>query len=135
MTITRVYRLLLRMYPRQYADQFGAEMTSVFEQAAAEQLKKGTLAFVRFALRELIGLGVGARDARKAPLLLEDLKVDFSLPPDLADAQRVVRVCKEKMQKAIAAHDFKKARFFCLVDERAREEVRRLRAKYRLQDS
>ena len=50
MIITRVYRFLLRMYPSQYADQFGAEMTSVFEQAAQEQLTKGHLAFVRFIL-------------------------------------------------------------------------------------
>jgi hypothetical protein len=135
MTITVVYRLLLRMYPREYVEQFGAEMTSVFEQAASERLKKGRLAFAGFILRELAGLGVGARDARKAPSLLGDLAVDFSVPADLANAQRTVRRSKELLQKAIAAHDFKQARFFCQVDERARGEVTRLRAKYRLQDS
>jgi hypothetical protein len=135
MTITRVYRLLLRMYPRQYADQFGAEMTAVFEQAAEEQLQRGYLAFARFVLRELAGLATGARDARKAPSLLGDLAVDFSVPPELADAQRMVRISKEQMQRAIAKNDFKKARFFCLVDERARGEVMRLRAKYRLPDA
>lgn len=135
MTITRVYRLLLRMYPRQYADQFGAEMISVFEQAAEEQLKNGRVAFVRFVLRELAGLAAGARDARDSARLLDELAVDFSLPPELADAQRMVQRSKELMQKAIVAHDFKKARFFSLVDERARDEVRRLRAKYRLRDS
>ena len=116
-------------------EQFGAEMTSVFEQASAEQLKKGRLAFVRFVLRELAGLSAGARDARKAPSLLGDLAVDFSVPSELADAQRTVRRSRELVQKAIAAHDFKRARFLCLVDERARAEVVQLRAKYRLPDS
>jgi hypothetical protein len=133
--MTRIYRFLLRMYPRSYADQFGSEMTSVFEQAAAEQWKKGRLAYVRFVFRELMGLVTGARDARNSAFLVGGLAVDFSIPPDLADAQRMVRVSKEQMQKAIATHDFKKARFFSLVDERARIKVRRLRAKYRLPDS
>lgn len=135
MILTRVYRLLLRMYPRDYAEQFGVEMTSVFEQAAVEHWKKGRLAFVRFVFRELTGLAARAREARKAAFLVGDLAVDFSVPPELADAQRMVQYSKEQMQKAIATNDFKKARFFCLVDERARVKVQRLRAKYGLPGS
>jgi hypothetical protein len=133
--LARVYRWLLRMYPRDYADQFGAEMTSVFEEAAAEQWRKGLLPFVRFVFWELAGLAAGAQDAHKAPLLERELAVDFSVPPELADAQRAVEYSKQQMQKAIATHDFKKARFFCLVDERARLKVQWLRAKHRLPDA
>jgi hypothetical protein len=133
--LTRVYRWLLGMYPRDYADQFGAEMSSVFEQAAAEQWKKGLLPFARFVFCELAGLAAGAQDVRNAPLLERELAVDFSVPAELADAQRAVEYSKQQMQKAIAAHEFKKARFFCLADERARVKVQRLRSKYRLPDA
>jgi hypothetical protein len=68
MIVTSVYKWLLRIYPRQYADQFGQEMTSVFEQAAAEQLKKGRFAFARFVIYELAGLVTGARCPQRRPL-------------------------------------------------------------------
>jgi hypothetical protein len=130
--ITDLYRLLLRLYPRDYVAQFGAEMTSVFEEASAEQWKRGPLAYVMFVLREIAGLAGGARDARNAAFLVGDLAVDFSIPADLADAQRAVRISREQMKKAMVAQDYKKARFFCLVDDRASVKVQQLRAKYRL---
>ena len=103
MISSRMYRFLLRkMYPREYADQFGAEMTFVFEQAAAEQGRLGSVAFVHFIFRELFGLAAAARDAREAPLLIGRLAVDYSVPAELADAQRAVETTKQAMQKALA---------------------------------
>lgn len=61
MTIPRVYRLLLRMYPHDYVEQFGAEVTSVFVQASADHLKQGRMAFLRFVIRELAGLAGSPR--------------------------------------------------------------------------
>ena len=132
MVVATVYKWLLRLYPRQYTDQFGQEMTSVFGQAAASELKKGRFAYGRFVLHELASLVVGARDARGASLLLGALAVDYSLPADLIDAQRAVESAKAGMQKAIATNDFKAARDLCHADEIARDEVCRLRGKYRL---
>lgn len=135
MILLPVYRILLRMYPPDYRRQFGDEMASVFERAAADHLQKGPIELLRFAARELFGLAFGARDAWRAPLLIEQVGADFSVPADLADAQRLVTRCKSHLEEAIVARDFKKARFLCLVEERAREDVRRLRAKYRLPEA
>ena len=91
MITSKLYGFLLRkMYPREYADQFGSEMISVFEQAASEQRRLGSVAFVRFIFRELFGLAAAARDVREAPLLIGRLAVDYSVPAELADAQRAV---------------------------------------------
>ena len=37
----RVYRTLLRLYPREYRRQFGDEMLAVFTRAAAERRVEG----------------------------------------------------------------------------------------------
>lgn len=133
MMSSKVYRFLLnKLYPREYAEQFGAEMTWVFEQVAAEQRKRGSVAFVRFIFRELLGLVAWARDAHEAPLLIGRLAVNYSVPAELADAQRAMETTKQEMQKAIIAHDFKKARLLSFEEENARDDVRRLRSKYGL---
>ena len=51
---TRLYTLLLRLYPADFRDEFGTEMTAVFRQAIADCHKPGcVLSFLERELRQL----------------------------------------------------------------------------------
>ena len=54
------YRHLLDLYPANYRDEFGEEMTAVFRDMQAETAAKGTLARSAFYIRETAGAIVGA---------------------------------------------------------------------------
>src|SRR4029453_5410130 len=56
----RVYKTLLRLYPREYTELFAAEMSAVFEEAFEERRRQGGAIFLRFAVAELTGLVAGA---------------------------------------------------------------------------
>ena len=64
MNLTRIYRSLLALYPKDQREQFGAEMEAVFGQAAEEHRNRGAAVCVWFATRELVGLVAGAATAR-----------------------------------------------------------------------
>lgn len=55
-----------------------------------------------------------------------------SLPEDLAEAQKQLKVVKTRLENAIANHEFVKARTYSDEERAIRENVRRLRAKYNL---
>ena len=52
MDLTRIYRLLLGLYPRDQREQFGAEMEAVFRQAAGERRGRGASGYAWFAIRQ-----------------------------------------------------------------------------------
>jgi ATP-dependent Clp protease ATP-binding subunit ClpC len=54
------------------------------------------------------------------------------LPADLAEAQNQVRAAMNKMENAIATHEFEKAKVYSDEEHALRETVRRLRANYKL---
>jgi hypothetical protein len=56
----RVYKTLLRLYPRDYTELFAAEMSAAFEEAFEERRRQGAAIFLRFAVAELTGLVAGA---------------------------------------------------------------------------
>jgi len=58
--MTRIYRTLLGLYPREYRTLFAKEMLSAFEDACAEYRRRGLCEFVRFGAAELVGLVVEA---------------------------------------------------------------------------
>jgi hypothetical protein len=60
MTMHHVYRMLLRLYSRDYRDEFADEMIAVFEQSAVERLAQGWRAYAGFLVREYAGLIAGA---------------------------------------------------------------------------
>ncbi|MBK8900268.1 MAG: hypothetical protein IPM53_03725 [Anaerolineaceae bacterium] len=49
----RFYRLLVRLYPRQFREQFGEEMTAVYAQRARQAAANGGRALLTIWLREL----------------------------------------------------------------------------------
>ena len=56
----RVYKTLLRLYPRDYTELFAAEMLAAFEEVSEERRRQGAAIFLRFAVAELMGLVTGA---------------------------------------------------------------------------
>ena len=82
MIADRAYRTLLRLYPADYTALFAAEMARAFERAAEEQRAEGRGVFVRFALRELVGLMIGSAGEWTAKLTT-DKSIRGRCLPDL----------------------------------------------------
>ncbi|MCP4426461.1 MAG: hypothetical protein GY803_18360 [Chloroflexi bacterium] len=49
----RIYALLLRLYPSNFYDEFGEEMTAVFAKAVRDAAKQSWLSSITFCLREI----------------------------------------------------------------------------------
>lgn len=56
----RIYRWLLHLYPALHREQFGDEMTAVFQEVQAETATKGMTALASLCVRETAGLLTGA---------------------------------------------------------------------------
>lgn len=56
--LARIYALLLRLYPRDFRDEFEGEMKTVFADAVEEAARAGPLALVRVCWRELWDLPI-----------------------------------------------------------------------------
>jgi len=131
----RAYQFILLMYPRGHRDQFAEEMTSVFEEAFAERRGQGWNWSVRFALAEVTGLIGGAAGAwfhrNTVPATTpSDTSSDMGLPQDLVEAQQRVNWNIARMVRAIANHQFERARVHSDQERLARENLRVLREKY-----
>jgi len=51
--LTRLYGLLLKLYPRAYQAEYGEELQSVFDMTVNETIQRGGLSVIRMSLREL----------------------------------------------------------------------------------
>ena len=54
--MSRVYRMLLRLYRREYEVEFAQEMLAVFLQRASDRRSEGSFAYMRFLFRECCGV-------------------------------------------------------------------------------
>lgn len=131
--MTRAYRFLLLLYPREHRDRFAEEMTGVFEEACADRRAQGWGWYLRFAFGEMNGLVAGAADAWLArnsapPEPLANAGPN-SLPLELAAAQKRVDLSIAGMVHAIAHHQFEHARRYSYEERQAREELQALRGK------
>jgi len=59
--------MVLLLYPQSFQDAFGAEMTAVFADRAAEYREKGLLSLLRFMHTEITGLLIGSLRERMVP--------------------------------------------------------------------
>lgn len=144
----RAFATLVRLYPRDYRVAFGAEMLSVFEQAVEQRRAQGRIAFLQFAIKELIGLAVaiGAEwiwnwshsdtYVRAGSLAnTNDQTGDMAesaIPRELVEAQKRIDLIISRMVHSIANHQFDKARRYSVQEREAREDLRVLREKYGL---
>jgi len=155
MNMRRAYQVLLRLYPSDFKALFAAEMLHAFDKAAEERRDLGRVAFVHFALAELIGLAIGAGAEWIAKLttsssvrgrFLPDLRMMrppgvprelwfagasvTSLPDEVMEAQRRIAVLVSRVVYAIANHDFEGARCYSREEAKERENLSKLREKY-----
>jgi hypothetical protein len=82
MDLTRIYRTLLQLYPKDYQFQFEAEMREAFQMAVHEQHDRPALLFTRFVLAEFAGLIRGA-SAEWCAKFMTDASVRARYLPDL----------------------------------------------------
>jgi len=144
------------LYPRDYRETFSGEMLQAFERAAEERRGQGSLVLVGFVLTELTGLlsGVAGEWAaklttgrttrnRRVPaartrvsreLLFAEAGARLPVPDDVIEAERRVTRLVDRMVHAIANHDFPTARSCSYEEREAREELLRLKDKYRIDD-
>jgi hypothetical protein len=154
-----MYARLLQLYPRDFRASFTSEMLTAFEKAAADRRAQGRAAYIRFAIKELIGVGMGAAAewtaklttdrslrARSLPdrLMMRPPGVPWeayfgdaladaparTLPYELMQAQRHTEFLVQRIVHAIAHHDFEGARAYSYQERQARENLRMLREKY-----
>ena len=164
MSLGGAYRTLLRLYPNDYRAQFAAEMATAFEQATGERRRQRGSVFVRFLLGEFTALLIGAAaewiaklttDSSVRGRCLPDLRMmrppgvprelwfagtclnvsHSSLPHEVMEAQERIATLVNRMVEAIANHDFPGARRYSFEEREARDELRRLRQKYNLDNS
>jgi len=58
-----------------------------------------------------------------------------TVPPEVAEVHKRIKFIVQRMENAIANHEFEKARFYSDEERRERENLRQLREKYNLDDS
>jgi hypothetical protein len=139
--MNRLYRCLLRLYPRDCRAWCAPEMLDAFEKAAAEHRMQGLAALARFLLAELSGLLVEASAAWIAKFTSSKYMRGFWIPAkmrgaaqsredwypagarvlsDALEAQKKADFNLRHMADAISGRDFKRARFYSEEDLRTR---------------
>ncbi|HUI57714.1 MAG TPA: hypothetical protein VLY04_22205 [Bryobacteraceae bacterium] len=136
---TFTYRAVLRLYPPDHRIWFGAEMQSVFEEAALEHRGRGSIAYARFLLAEYAALAGGAAIAWAAKLAgrayvhqPQPATQTALLPGEVQEAQDRLNVSLNGLLHAISHHEFLKARVYAAEEQKAREDLRLLREKYNI---
>ena len=133
------YRVLLGMYPPDHRKWFGEEMLGVFETAATEH--RGW-SYIRFLLHELASVAGGAAIAWAVKLSgrgyvhasqpVASATCTVSLPHEVQEAQDRLNRSLNGMLHAISHHQFLQARALAAEEQKAREELRRLREQYHI---
>jgi hypothetical protein len=160
----RAYRILVRLYPRDYKALFAVEMQTAFERASEEHQLRGIPVFIRFLVGEFVGLLIGAgaewiakftTDSSVRGRFLPDLRMmrppgvsrelwfagpylstrQVSLPDEVIEAQARISMLIQRMVHGIANHDFPDARRCSYEERQARDQLRRLREQYNIDDS
>jgi len=144
----RIYKILLRLYPRDHRARFAAEMFHAFEQAMDDRREQRWPVWVCFAFWEWVGLLMGAatewiwRFASRSPMrecrpALSGTGPEAdcsSVPKEVAEAQKRVDLLVSRIVHAIANHDFAGARSYSYEEDVQRESLRVLRKKYDLSE-
>lgn len=137
----KIYCRFLRFYPADYQATFAYEMRRVFEEAAKERRAAGWSAYLGFAVSELAGLCSAicaewvARFTVSKPQFACAAAPVTDMPHEVAEAQRRVNSHVQQMIQAIASHEFEKARFHSKEEQKAREVLHGVRAKYNVSEA
>ena len=146
MNSARAYKILLRLYPRDYRALFAGEMLAAFRTGSEECRGQGSGAYLRFAVSELAGLLSGAAaewiaksttgSAIRGRCLPDRLKMrPPGVPWEVHYGEARAEFLVERTIYAIAHHDFPGARRYSDEERQARENLRLLREKYRIEEA
>jgi DNA-binding PadR family transcriptional regulator len=129
MLLRRAYSVGLVLYPADFRAQFGAEMVTVFEQAATQRRGRGGTCVLLFFVKEMLGLLAGA--ARERVFHDDAIRThdDLSFPSDVAGTERYLEIVSRRLIHAIANHEFTNARYYDQQDRKARALLAELRAR------
>jgi len=127
--LTAIGRRHLVLYPADFRAEFGAEMVTVFEQAAAQRRDRGGICVLLFFVKEMLGLLAGA--ARERVFNDDAIRAhdDLPFPSDVAGTERYLKIVSRRLIHAIANHQFVNARYYDQQDRKARALLAELRAK------
>ena len=138
----QIFTLLLRFYPPEHQAIFAPEMLFLLRETACEKRQLGRSAHIHFVLKESFGLLTGAATEWFAKLTNRDYIKDQSaaaqtqpeplLPAEIIKAQKLVQSTLVCMERAIATHQFEKARFYSYAEQKARKQLRLLQQKYNI---
>jgi hypothetical protein len=125
----RFFDFLLRLYPKDHRELFGAEMASVLRQAAEERRREGNAAYLWFTVFEVAGLLAGAVALRAAALARHRPTKPVLWMPAASSVQETELLIQRSidcMVDAIATHQFVKARFYAEVERKLRQRLQDL---------
>lgn len=125
--LCRAYSMGLALYPADFRAQFGSEMVTVFEQAAAQ--RRGGTRVLLFFVKEILGLLAGAARERVFHDDAIGAHDDLPFPSDVAGAERYQEIVSRRFTRAIKNHEFSSARYYDQQDRKARALLAELRAK------
>jgi DNA-binding PadR family transcriptional regulator len=127
--LSRAYAMGLVLYPADFRAQFGAEMVTVFEEAAAQRRNRGRTSVLLFFVGEMLGLLTGAARERAFRDDATRVQDDLPFPSDLAGTERYLEMVSRRLKHAIAKHEFVNARYYDQQERKARGLLAELRAK------
>jgi hypothetical protein len=128
------YNFLLRLYPKDHQEMFGPEMAGVLRQAEDDRRRQGRRAYIWFIICEIAGLLAGAA-ALWAARFAEHPPIDkphvamLGLPDEVGEVEQLIQRNLDRMTNAIATHQFAKARFYSVADQKLREHLEKLRGR------
>ena len=131
----RIYEFLLRLYPKDHQELFGAEMAEVLREASEGQRAIGRRAYLRFTVWEIAGLLAGAAalwaakfagDSHREP----EAEAAPAPPNDIVKTEQLIQRNLHCMTQAIATHQFEKARFYSKADIILRARLQKLHDRY-----
>lgn len=128
-SLRRAYSMGLVLYPADFRAQFGAEMVTVFEQAAAQRRGRGRTCVLLFFVKEMLGLLTGAARERLFPDDAIRPHDDLPFPSDVTATERYLKIVSRRLIHAIANHEFTNARYYDQQDRKARALLAELRAR------
>ncbi len=133
-----LFRILLRLYPKNFRCLFSQEMLATFEHLQSETVNRGSIRRIQFMIREVAGLLVGIcteqmrfehrRLNRLAASTCAFSLTDISNLSEVAEAEQCIRFHLSQTVDCIANHRFEGARFHAFEEDRARERLRLLHA-------
>ena len=138
----QAYRAILRLYPAEHRAIFAEEMLQTFGQAALDWRNQGFPAFMCFAAWELTGLLSGvfmewiskwtAQDGyMNSPCLSQQ---ESNLPAEVVDIEKRLKLLINRMEFAIAHHDFPRARLYSDEERIVRAQLNQVVSEYKLNE-